>query len=194
MKTGKDLIALGYKPNGKFKSALEHINANNLNDSEIVIYMDSIQDAHIPLHEKPVEYFRNIRKVLVCGKCCDVCSHVKIAELEQGEWWESATGDDLNFKPTHWMALPLPPAEYQYTTVNYKNMKTKKSFIQFLFSGFQNSFFTICVPAFSLWWSYHCIFDKPITTEGTWFGAIFAPVVIVIYFLGMFRNWKGKSM
>ena len=61
MKTGKNLIAVGYKPNSKFKSALEHINANNLNDSEIVIYMDSIQDVHISLHEKPVEYFKNIR-------------------------------------------------------------------------------------------------------------------------------------
>lgn len=73
-------------------------------------------------------------------------------------------------------------------------MKTKKSFIQFLFSGFQNSFFTTFVPAFSLWWSYHCIFDEPVTQLGMIFGCVFAPAVNFVYFLGMFRNYKGKSM
>lgn len=50
-----------------------------------------------------------LTKVLVFGNCCDVCSHIKIAELEKGEWWESGTGDGLNFKPTYWMPLPSPP-------------------------------------------------------------------------------------
>lgn len=51
----------------------------------------------------------DVTAVLVYGWCCDVCWHIKIAEIEKGEWWESGTGEDLVFKPTHWMPLPLPP-------------------------------------------------------------------------------------
>lgn len=50
-----------------------------------------------------------VTAVLVFGWCCDACWHIKIAEIEKGEWWESGTGEDLVFKPTHWMPLPLQP-------------------------------------------------------------------------------------
>lgn len=69
----------------------------------------------------------------------------------------------------------------------------KKTYIEHLFSGFQNTFFTICVPLFSIYWSYHCIVDEPVSQEGIIFGSTFAPVVIFGYFFGMYRNWRGKS-
>lgn len=51
----------------------------------------------------------DVTPVLVYGECCDVCWHIKIAELEKGGWWESGTGEDLVFKPTYWAELPKPP-------------------------------------------------------------------------------------
>lgn len=51
----------------------------------------------------------NVTPVLVYWECCDVCYQVEIAEIENNEWFVSDTGENLNFQPTHWMALPLPP-------------------------------------------------------------------------------------
>ncbi len=51
----------------------------------------------------------NVTPVLVYGECCDVCWHIKIAEIEDNHWFESGTGEDLVFKPTYWMPLPELP-------------------------------------------------------------------------------------
>lgn len=61
MISGKHLIELGYKPNKLFKSALEHINANKLEGDSLKAYMDSIQPIYIEPHEKPIEFYKNIR-------------------------------------------------------------------------------------------------------------------------------------
>jgi hypothetical protein len=53
---------------------------------------------------------KDVTPVLVYGECCDVCYQIKIAEIEQGEWFESGHGEDLKFKPTHWMPLPDVPS------------------------------------------------------------------------------------
>jgi RNA-splicing ligase RtcB len=59
--TGKDLISMGFEPGEWFKEALMNLNENDYSDSEVVTYLKSIQPApHIPIHEKPVEYFKNI--------------------------------------------------------------------------------------------------------------------------------------
>lgn len=50
-----------------------------------------------------------VTPVLVYGECCDICYHILVAEIEDGEWFQSGTGDDLVFKPTHWMNIPEPP-------------------------------------------------------------------------------------
>lgn len=51
----------------------------------------------------------NVTAVLVYGECCDLCYNIRIAEIENGEWFESGHGTDLFFTPTHWMPLPDPP-------------------------------------------------------------------------------------
>jgi tRNA-splicing ligase RtcB len=61
MITGKDLIEMGYKPNKLFKYAIEYANANNLTGDTLKAYMDSIQPVHIEPHEKPLEFYKNIR-------------------------------------------------------------------------------------------------------------------------------------
>lgn len=61
MITGKDLIEMGYKPNKLFKDAIEYANANNLTGDALKAYMDSIQTVHIEPHEKPLEFYKNIR-------------------------------------------------------------------------------------------------------------------------------------
>jgi hypothetical protein len=50
-----------------------------------------------------------VTPVLVYGECCEVCYHIKIAEIEDGVWFESGTGEDLKFRPTFWQHLPEPP-------------------------------------------------------------------------------------
>lgn len=70
----------------------------------------------------------------------------------------------------------------------------KKTFLKHLFSGFVNSFFTVCVPLFTTVWSLHCIFDKPISTGATIFGILFFIAVNGAYFTGMWRNYKDKPM
>lgn len=61
MITGKDLIGLGYKPGKWFREAIEHINSNNLEESVIEAYLESVKPPMaIPLHDKPVTYHENI--------------------------------------------------------------------------------------------------------------------------------------
>lgn len=61
MITGKDLIAMGYKPNKLFKEAIEYANANNLIGDALRAYMDSIQLIHIEPHTEPIAFYRNIK-------------------------------------------------------------------------------------------------------------------------------------
>ena len=49
---------------------------------------------------------KNVTPVLVKGNCCDICEHKVIAEIEDGEWFLSGDGENLTFKPTHWMEIP----------------------------------------------------------------------------------------
>lgn len=51
----------------------------------------------------------NVTPVLVYGECCELCANILIAELENGEWFESGHGIEIFFKPTHWQPLPDPP-------------------------------------------------------------------------------------
>tara|TARA_R110002020_G_scaffold463108_1_gene683007 strand:+ start:90 stop:341 length:252 start_codon:yes stop_codon:yes gene_type:complete len=50
-----------------------------------------------------------VRAVLVYSECCEVCWHMNIAEIEEGKWFESGSGEDLKLQPTHWAELPEPP-------------------------------------------------------------------------------------
>jgi RNA-splicing ligase RtcB len=61
MITGNDLILIGYKPNKRFKEAIEYINSNNLQGEDLKKYMDSIQPNYIKPYEQPVSFFQNIR-------------------------------------------------------------------------------------------------------------------------------------
>jgi hypothetical protein len=49
---------------------------------------------------------KNVTPVLVKGKCCDICEPKVIAEIEDGEWFLSGHGENLTFKPTHWIQIP----------------------------------------------------------------------------------------
>jgi hypothetical protein len=69
---------------------------------------EEISPNWIPLTDKGPN---DVTPVLVYGECCDTCYHILIAELEEGWWFESATGEDLTFEPTHWMELPEPPSK-----------------------------------------------------------------------------------
>ncbi len=61
MINGNDLIALGYKPNKRFRDAIDHINANDLEGNSIIKYMDSIKPVIIDPHENPVHFYKNIK-------------------------------------------------------------------------------------------------------------------------------------
>lgn len=61
MITGKDLIEMGYKPNKRFKDAIEYANANNLAGNSLRAYMDSNQPVVIEPHKYPVSFYKNLR-------------------------------------------------------------------------------------------------------------------------------------
>jgi len=61
MITGKDLIDLGYKPNKRFKEAIEYANLNNLTGDSLRAYMDSITPKEIEPHKNPEPFIQNIR-------------------------------------------------------------------------------------------------------------------------------------
>lgn len=61
MITGKELIALGYKPNKHFKDAIEYINLHNLSGDDLKLYMNSIQPVHIEPHTIGISYHKNIK-------------------------------------------------------------------------------------------------------------------------------------
>jgi hypothetical protein len=52
---------------------------------------------------------KNVTAVLIYSECCEVCSYMQIAEIEDGKWFVSGSGEDVNVEPTHWAELPKPP-------------------------------------------------------------------------------------
>lgn len=52
---------------------------------------------------------KDVTAVLAYSECCNVCSYMYIAEIEDGDWFNSNTGDSLDMRITHWMELPKPP-------------------------------------------------------------------------------------
>lgn len=50
----------------------------------------------------------NITPVLVFGVCCGMCLNIKIAEIEDNNWFESGIGENLHFKVLYWQHLPYP--------------------------------------------------------------------------------------
>ena len=61
MITGKDLIALGFKPSILFKKALIHINENNLSQEEIVNYMNENKIVVIDPRTESIDFHKNIK-------------------------------------------------------------------------------------------------------------------------------------
>lgn len=61
MKTGHDLIKLGFTPNQTFKNALKYINKHDLDDREIIDYMNSLQPAYKELYKVPLPFHKNIK-------------------------------------------------------------------------------------------------------------------------------------
>ncbi|HNE84506.1 MAG TPA: RtcB family protein, partial [bacterium] len=61
MISGKDLIAMGYKPGKWFKDAIEHINENHLTDEKLENYLQQISPKEVLPLDKAIPYFSNIR-------------------------------------------------------------------------------------------------------------------------------------
>ena len=60
--SGKEIIAMGFKPGKWFPQAIEHINSNNLSETEVVIYLAQFKPAPtIDLLEKPADLIINIK-------------------------------------------------------------------------------------------------------------------------------------
>ena len=60
--TGNELIALGFTPKKWFAEALEHINDNQLNETEMLDYLEQFRAPDpIPLHSEPQEFIINIK-------------------------------------------------------------------------------------------------------------------------------------
>ena len=61
MITGKDLIALGFKPGKWFKESIDFINSNNLEGEAMLSYLEKYRpQPMISLHENSVHFFENI--------------------------------------------------------------------------------------------------------------------------------------
>ena len=60
--TGNELIALGFAPKKWFAEALEYINENNLDETQMKEYLEQFRSPDpIPLNEKPVDFIINIK-------------------------------------------------------------------------------------------------------------------------------------
>lgn len=60
--TGKTLIDLGYTPGKWFKEALEYLNANDLDEVQMIAYLEQFKPAPmLPLHIDPVDFQINIK-------------------------------------------------------------------------------------------------------------------------------------
>jgi len=59
---GDTLIALGFRPGKWFKTAIAHINKNQLSDEEMAVYLEEFKSAPmIPLHVETVPFALNIK-------------------------------------------------------------------------------------------------------------------------------------
>ncbi|NJC24891.1 RtcB family protein [Neolewinella antarctica] len=59
--SGKELIALGYKPGRWFKQALHDINERNLTGDAVTAYLNTHQPATVEPFSEPVPYHQNLR-------------------------------------------------------------------------------------------------------------------------------------
>lgn len=59
--TGKDLVAMGYKPGAWFSQALHHVNSVEMSDKELREYLDANQPHIIEPLEVAVPYHKNLR-------------------------------------------------------------------------------------------------------------------------------------
>ncbi|WP_439129522.1 RtcB family protein [Polaribacter sp.] len=59
--TGKEIIALGYKPGKWFLEAIAHINDNKLSEQETIVYLKQFKVTTIDLLEKPADLKINIK-------------------------------------------------------------------------------------------------------------------------------------
>ena len=60
--TGNELIALGFTPKKWFAEALEYINENNLENKEMMEYLEQFRSPEpIPLLENPADFIINIK-------------------------------------------------------------------------------------------------------------------------------------
>lgn len=59
--TGKEIIALGFKPAKWFPEALAHINENELSEEKMMVYLEQFKVETIDLLEKPAEFKINIK-------------------------------------------------------------------------------------------------------------------------------------
>lgn len=60
MITGKDLLALGYQPGRWFKDAIDHANSNQLSESELKNYLETVCPKHITPYAEPADFYQNI--------------------------------------------------------------------------------------------------------------------------------------
>ena len=60
---------------------------------------------------------KEVMPVLVYSECCEVCWYMAIAEIEEGKWFDSSTGEDVEVEPTHWAELPKPPLPLTNKTI-----------------------------------------------------------------------------
>lgn len=59
--TGKTLVNLGFRQGKWFKDAIEYLNENELTETEMKAYLDSIAPLPpIDLHAEPVHFYKNI--------------------------------------------------------------------------------------------------------------------------------------
>ncbi len=50
----------------------------------------------------------DVTPVFVYFACCNACHWFEVAEIENGKWFESNSGNNLEFKPTHWQPTKPP--------------------------------------------------------------------------------------
>ncbi len=61
MISGKELIALGYKPSKWFKEAIEYANQHHLEGEDLASYLKTMAPKHIEPYEHPLPFIKNIK-------------------------------------------------------------------------------------------------------------------------------------
>ncbi|MCB0689890.1 MAG: RtcB family protein [Saprospiraceae bacterium] len=59
--TGKDLIAMGYKPGKWFGDALSYLNHHDLNETELVHFLDELNPNFIEPYAEGIPFYKNIK-------------------------------------------------------------------------------------------------------------------------------------